>query len=651
LPEFARTALLPLARMSVSQPSSFRRELGPIAISAVVALVYAFGHLVWYRQTPLGQVPVLDEQENLAFAEAIARGALPHAPFYRAPGYALILALLRISGVPIEGLFSAALTLGAVLHAINAGLVARIAGVYFGRVAALAAGLLCALNPVLVHYSTQALDAAPALTFFLLGLFFIAPALVENGSPTLWPWLAASAAWAAATICRPNYLAVWCTLPLLVFWRPVPRWPRIIASLAGAVLFAGVALWQWRVSGEAGFLPWQGPYNLWAANQPGTHGRYYLQHEKLPAGLADQNPARAESIFLFRQATGHAPADIRELNAYWRARFFEHVTGHPFAWCGLLARKTYALLNNWEQYNNKTFALHQSRSPWLRWNPLGFGILLVLGVAGLARLASVSRRTAGLFTAVAVTSAAGVLLFFVSARFRLPLAALATILAGGALAAPRFWQPWPRTRQVALAVALVVAVGLAYSRFDDVASRATFVEDHALLARAASTIGDDATTWSEANAALALQPAHADALRLVVAAYFNELVLRGPEPTNESRWAEHCANFLKSPADDLDGLRAVAAVALWRSQRRPEALAEWRSLQRAPSAIAARVLVADPRVSPRDLLGAPPAAWEEPLYRLAAARFKLAPPGAERAPDPKSAADVIQRIFGELPAP
>src|SRR5687767_904124 len=139
-------------------PASYRtpRSLWPIVIPTAVALAYALAHLAWYRETPLGQVPVMDEQENLAFAEAIARGELPKEPFYRAPGYPLLLALLRGAGVPTSGLFAAALTLGAALHAINAGLAAALAQRWFGRTAGIISGLLFALHPVFVHYATQA---------------------------------------------------------------------------------------------------------------------------------------------------------------------------------------------------------------------------------------------------------------------------------------------------------------------------------------------------------------------------------------------------------------------------------------------------------------------------------------------------------------
>lgn len=616
-----------------------------------MAFAYACGHLAWYGDTPLGQVPVLDEQENLNFAVAIARGTLPPEPFYRAPGYALLLATVRLLGVPAAGLFQAALVLGATLHAVNAILVAQLARRLFdSRRAALAAGLLNALHPVFVHYSTQALDAVPALTFFLLGLCLLAPCLAQpDVEPTpAWRWAGASLAWAIAVILRPNYLLPWCALPVIAAWihRPARRRRAVLAAGAGAVVFAAVAGWQWQVSGEAGFLPWQGSYNLWAANQPGTHGRFYVQRLSLPAAVAAQNPARAESIQLYQQETGAALPDIRTLNAHWRTRFLEQVWQHPFVWLGLLARKTYALLNDWEQYNNKTFAFHQARSPWLRWNPLSWGLLLVLSVAGAARLFQTAPASAGPLAMIAATCAASVVLFFVSARFRLPLAALTTTLAGGALAAPLFWRAWPRRRQLTLATALAIAAAVTFSRFDGVRDRATFVQDHALLARAADTVGDDALAWREATAALALQPLHPDALRLAIASWFNQLLLDAPIPGGESQWRAICRRFLDLPVGTAPDLQAVAALALWRAPQPEAALAVWRKLGATPSALAARLLANDLPTSQVDSSAWPHPAWNEPLVRLAALRFNLPPPTGVNLGDTARAAGLARRLFG-----
>lgn len=636
-----------------SDSASPRRDFWPSAIPAAVAFAYACGHLAWYRETPLGQVPVLDEQENLAFAEAIVQGALAHEPFYRAPGYALILAALRGLGVPAAALFQAALALGAIVHAINATLIARVAAAWFGgRRAPLLAGLLFALHPVFVHYSTQALDAVPALTFFLLGLAGIAPAWIGRpGLPiSVWRWAGASFAWAIAALLRPNYLLLWGVLPLLAAWtRRRGGWPSGVgAAGAGAIVFGAVALWQWRVSGDPAVLPWQGPYNLWAANQPGTHGRYYVQKHTLPADLARQNPARAESFYLYQQETGQPAGDIRTLNAHWRKRFLDHVTQHPLAWLGLLARKAYALLNNWEQYNNKTFAFHQARSPWLRWNPLGWGALLVLALAGAARLAHLAPAARLPLALLALAGGASVALFFVSARFRLPLAALTTICAGGALAAPTFWRAWPRPRQIALAAALAAAAALTFSTFDDVHSRATYVQDHALLARAADTVGDDLLAWREASAALALQPAHPDALRLAVVSYFNHLVSTGPIPRAEAGWRESCRHLLAAEGADTRDLRAVAALALWRAGQKEAALEAWRALPDTPSALAARLVVGDIQPDQVDASAWPRSAWAEPLVRLAASQHKLpATPGIS-VDDPARAAEIYARLLAPI---
>jgi 4-amino-4-deoxy-L-arabinose transferase-like glycosyltransferase len=495
-------------------PDSFNRGLAA-ALPAVVALAYALGHLDWYLSTPLGRVPVLDERENLDLAAAIAGGTLPAAPFYRAPAYALVLACMRWMGVPAAGLFPAALLLGAGLHALNAALVAGIARRWFGGRAGLLGGLVFGLDPVMVHYATQALDSTLSLTLFLAGLSCAAAAL--DAPERAGKWAGAGIAWAAAALVRPNYLVVWAVLPVLaLLQRGIPGMrARILgASLAGILLFGAASAWQWSVCGVAGFLPWQGAYNLWAANRPGANGRYYTQRVSLPPEVARANPARAESILLYEQETGGKPPAIPLMNAHWRMRFLAEISSHPLRWGALMARKAYALLNNWEQYNNKTFAFHKARSPWLRWNPICWGALLMLGVAGAARLASESPRSAAALASIWAACAASILLFFVSARFRLPLASMLAVLAGGALCRPAFWRGWSPGARAALAGLVVLAGAAAFSNLGNVQDPSTFVQDHALLARAAYTVGDDATALFEAQEALRMQPWHPDALAI-----------------------------------------------------------------------------------------------------------------------------------------
>ena len=497
-------SVAPQAPDSGSRSPAFAAAL---VLPAAAALAYGLGHLTWYLGTPLGRTPVLDERENLDLASAIFGGDLGHEPFYRAPGYALVLALLRLIGVSAGGLFPVALALGVLLHAANAYLVASVARRWFGPRGGLAAGLLLGLNPVFVHFATQALDTTLSLTLFLVGLNCVVKAVDSEGE---WPWAGASLSWAAATLVRPNYLLAWMALLPAAALFPRPG-RKLAAALSGVVLLGAMALWQWGVCGTASFLPWQGAYNLWSANRPGSNGRFFSQQVSLAPELARANPARAESIYLFEKENPGVPPDIARMNAFWTHKFVEEATAHTSRWISLVAHKTYALLNNWEQYNNKTFAFHKALSPWLSWNPICWGLLLVLGVGGAARLGSESPKQAILLTWIALALAASVIAFFVSARFRLPLAALLAALGGGCLSSPTFWRPWPKGRQWRLAAAAAFAAAVAFTSLGGVADTSTFVQDHALLARAAFTVGDDALALREAREALKLQPWHPDA--------------------------------------------------------------------------------------------------------------------------------------------
>ena len=63
------------------------------------------------------------------------------------------------------------------------------------------------------------------------------------------------------------------------------------------------------LSGEFRVLPWQGAFNLWAANRPGAHGRYFEQFARVASYAEGTNPARLESERLYRELNPQAPAD------------------------------------------------------------------------------------------------------------------------------------------------------------------------------------------------------------------------------------------------------------------------------------------------------------------------------------------------------
>ena len=585
--------------MDAGQSKLSRRAYGLIAL---LALLYGGAHLAWYWGTPLGQSAVLDERENLQLAAQISSGTLPHEPFYRAMGYPLLLAALHTTGLLADDVPAAATALGLLLHVINTLLVARLAQKWFGSArAGFAAGLLHGLNPVLIHYATQVLDGTFANSFLLLGLQCL-PAR-DAGAASRRNAIGLSLAWTAAALVRPQLLLVWLALPFvwLAASGPLRLWRAqlgnvVIALAAGGVLWFAQGLGQWRTGGEFRLLPWQGPHNLWAANKPGANGRYYAQTLLLeaPADGSQENPARLESVLLYQRATGDTgPLRIEVFNRYWSQRLRQEILADPAAWLKLELRKLYYLANNTEQYNNKTYSFHKTRSPWLRFNPLCWGVLLLGGTLGLIALGRTQRPllSAVLLTAGAV--AAGILLVFVSARFRLPLAVLLCVLAGGAVAAPSLW--WPDNSRARFATALLL-LGLGVVTFTGwfgAADRSTYVQDHLLLAAAAEKTGDDRITWDEARAALALRPGYPDALRLALTSYLNLLLVEVPTPAEEAEWRGFARQlYSETPAPAAHKLANAMALALWRAHD-PAGLQLWRqrlAAQNDPESLAALCL-------------------------------------------------------------
>lgn len=552
--------------MEARAAQPLRLRLGFVAL---LALLYGGAHLTWYWGTPLGRSAVLDERENLQLAGQIATGTLPAEPFYRAMGYPLFLSALSATGLLDETHPQAATAAGLLFHVLNTWLVALLARRWFGSErAGWIAGLLHGLNPVLIHYATQILDAVPANSLVLAGLVCVPG---RDGSRTNWKYAAGlSLAWAAAALVRPQLLLLWLAFSL-VWLAATGNWrrqlPALLAAIGvGGVLWLAQGLWSLAWGGEFRLLPWQGTYNLWAANHPDANGRYYTQRTLIEYGPFHQNPARVESEMLYRRARGgNGPLNINDLNAYWSQRLREEVSREPGKVLVVMLRKAVYLAGNFEQYNNKTYSFHKERSPWLRWNPLGWGVLLLAGTLGFIALGKASRPL--LLAAAALV--AGIMVGYASARFRVPLTALLCIAAGGALAAPgRWWRE--STPYRARLVALLLAIGaLSYGGWCKGNDTTTTLQDHVLLGHAAQRVGEDEIAWNEARTILRLAPARRDAVNLGLTSYFNLLLKGVANPAEESEWLAMARQGSKDYEPELIGLalwRAgdPAGVQLWR---------------------------------------------------------------------------------------
>ncbi|MCC5840100.1 MAG: hypothetical protein JJT96_08250 [Opitutales bacterium] len=535
--------------------------------------IYGLAALFWQVQQPIAEFPQLDAKENIALASLLSEGQWGNEPFYRAMLYPAILAIFLWVGLPLDLLPFAALFLGLALHFAATGLVARLAGNFWkDERAEKVALLLYGLNPVLLHYAFQPLDITLAIVLFLLG----AQALFLPGDRSVWRCYGlAGLWWGLAVLARPHFLPLVLTAPLIAtFARHRPGWP-VLATWAGAappILLFGLA--NLIISGDFRLLPWQGAYNLYAANREGTTGKFLSQRVFLSEIQPWENPARLESEILFAEATGREPPfGINEMNAHWRTLFRQRMSEDTAGFVALQLRKIYFLFNDFEQYNNMTASFHIANSPVLRWNPIRWGGLFALAVSAFAVFHLRKREGPWLaWTLIAAVYAGALLIYFVSARFRLPLQGILVLFASGW--ATVWWKSVPRKHVWIPGAALVGALCLSFSAFFDARSRETYVQDRLLLANAAAEAALDAEALRWVGPVIDAAPQRPDARRVAMLSAFNLHLLEHPAAAAYP-WSQMREWALALPARDAsEGF--VIGVVLWQTGEPNEAIQTWR---------------------------------------------------------------------------
>jgi len=544
---------------------------------AGVILIYAVFFLQQFLGDPLGQSPVLDARENLAWAEKIASHDLPGEPFYRALLYPWIL-----SWMPNPELLAP--VLGVFCHLLNAllcGLIAR--QLWRSSAAAWLSALSYGAYPVALFFAVQVLDITFALMLFLMAVF----CLLRIAKSPSWVFPVLSGLLAGlAVLARPNFLP-----PALIFallaWGIVyvqqknglrGLYAALLVAAPMLLLFVAQGMINQRLSGEFRVLPWQGSYNLYAANRDNANGKFYKQQVAFDAVPAGMNTTRMESEFLYREALGaKAPQDVDAMGGYWRSQLIETITGDPIRWVSLMGRKVVFLFNDWEQYNNLTYAYHKERFSSLFWNPLGWGLLLLGAIAAIGlnweRLSKPELIGLGL---LGLAYAAGLLLFFVSARFRLPLAPLLCIFCGGLAGLSLDFLRAHRKRGMLLLGCLILTGLLSYGNWLGARERKSFIQDEILLANAALRSGDDAAALNFAQAALSRDGSRQEARRIRVSAFFNLWMMHRGTEQGANLWGE-LGQALEQVGHPDATISFIRGVVNWRRGDKESAIKHWRS--------------------------------------------------------------------------
>ena len=541
--------------------------------------LYLFSWLIGYGQTPLGSFPALDCLQNQVLAQQIVSGTLPQEPFHRAPLYPVILAgALWVVGdvgwLPDIGRLINGL---AVLFA--AGCAYRAGKRLWGRESAgLIAAVLLGANPVVLFFAGDLYDITLAMA---IAAACVWAWIVWLERPKLRLTLLISLLLGAGAMLRSHLLPwalLWPIIATLLGGRSPIRWIHgglAYVGLALALLLTGcINLWltdTWRTS------PWQGAYALWAGNEAEADGRIYKQSRAIEHLSDFDNPAKLLSIELYAEATAaEPPYDIDAMNAYWMRQAGEEISADPFRWLGLMLRKAYYFINSYEQYDNRTFGLHRSLHAHLVWNPIHWGLLVLLTVAALFVPRASGGPTARVLATLFIAYAAGIILFYASNRFRVPLLPLLAVTGGGAvMGLPRVFRSMPIYRLFALFGSCGVISLLLYTSWFDARNTDTWEADYLMLARVATQVGDDTASSEYIEAALEVNPTSRQALLLQVMNNFNKWALQETPQLILDGQARALLIQAEAQARWSDEAAAVAGIYAWKLGRTDDAAVLW----------------------------------------------------------------------------
>ncbi|MFH1681311.1 MAG: glycosyltransferase family 39 protein [Candidatus Eisenbacteria bacterium] len=345
---------------------------------------------------------------------------MPGEPFFRAPLYPYFLSLLfRLGGIG----FFVPRFLQAAVTALNPVLLYLLGRELFPKTVAAAAAVALAGYGILLYFDTSFLLESLLLPLLLLSLYLLARASSENRRSGL--WLAAGAALGLASITRPNILLFALTLPvwILSLESTRRRARSILFFLLGTALPIAPVFLHNLSAGEPVLISWQGGINFAIGNNPESDGMTAIA----PGTEGTWWGGYRDMIRTAEREAGRTLAR-REVSAYWVRKGLRFVREEPEMAAALFAKKSYLLVNDFEVSNNQGIYFFRRYSKILSvLQRFGFGLLFPLAAAG-AVLVRWDRRRILLLLLLAAYSAS-VVLFFVTARYRVPLVPVLILLA------------------------------------------------------------------------------------------------------------------------------------------------------------------------------------------------------------------------------
>ena len=481
-------------------------------LSALLIMGVAFGvrlwHLSFLEASPLANALMGDSVGYDAWAREVAAGDwFGSEVFYQAPLYPYFLAsLYAVAGDELRWVRLVQAALGATA----CGLLLLATTRFFQSLAAgiLAGVTLAFYAPGIFHDSL--IQKSVLDLFFLCLLLWILSRLIDRPRPGA--WCAAGAILGCLILTRENATGLLVAILVwLVFqFREAGR-QRVVFAMSFVVglglVLGPVAARNYALSGEMHVTTSQLGSNFYIGNHEHATGTYV----PLRWGRGSSQFEQKDATELAEIATGQR-LNPRQVSQYWESLATEYIVTHPVDWLRLTGLKFALLWNATEIIDTEDQYTYAEFSPPLRWTgqTVHFGIIAPLALLGLV-VTWDRRRRVWLLYAMTACYASSVLLFYVVARYRLPLAPLLIPFAAAGLAGLPGWLRHTRLRQIALTGAAVFLFAV-FGHWNLVDREGMRAATYYNLGLSLGMRGDRGGAISHYRKALEIFPNHSEAL-------------------------------------------------------------------------------------------------------------------------------------------
>jgi tetratricopeptide (TPR) repeat protein len=383
----------------------------------IFIFLFSFGlrliYLLQIRANPHFNVPTMDPLYHDVWAQNIASGNwMGSSIFFRAPFYPYFLSLVyKIFG---HGYFIPRL----IQHLVGASscvLVYLLAKKLYNRSTAIIAGLIAATYGIFIYFESELLLDSFLVFFDTLLILYL---LRTADSPKKWRWLVGGMILGVSAITRPNIL--FC-IPFIWLWIYFTFKGRIriktffaysaIFLLGVIILVAPVTVRNYLVGQDLVLISSQGGINFYLGNNPRADG--------VSAIFYGADWQYRDFQFTAQKETGRTLKPSQISNYYYK-KGLDFILRQPAESLPLFIKKIYLFWNRFEISNNQDIYFFKRYSSLIRILPLGFWLIAPLGLVGFL-ISFRERRRIFLPLIFVISYMITVVLFFVPARFRLPV--------------------------------------------------------------------------------------------------------------------------------------------------------------------------------------------------------------------------------------